>query len=81
MQASKITAKTIRTITQAEGEAIAQKFFDEMAAAVSRVRVVQTETRKGGFKVRGSLNDYDRMGMYFTSRASQVIARKSAVVG
>lgn len=77
-----MTAKTIRKITQYEGGQLAARVFKEMADAVSRIRLERRVTRGGELKIRGALDDVDRMGMYFSSRANApTIARKSVAVG
>lgn len=78
-QRSQITNDTVRKITAREGKWIADKFFSYMASVANRVQM-NFEGRDATFRVRGSLSEYDRARMQFTSRASQVQPRNSTQV-
>jgi hypothetical protein len=78
-QSTQVTNKVLRTISSVEAQRMAQRFFELLEAAASRVLVEVVEGRGGKLANRAAASSKDIAKFGRTSRSTVVLARKAAV--
>lgn len=78
-QSTQVTNKILRTITATEAQRMAQRFFELLEAAASRVLVEVTVTRGGALKTRGMSSSKDIANFGRSSRSTVLLQRRAGV--